>query len=540
MKTKKVMKTMKKNILSLAALLIASATFVACSNDENIIEEQPVNPAQQVYTMTIQASKLSGDDATTRGLYWNNPSTYDEIKVYWHEGEKVRVVQNNVVVGTLTAAASETSETTLSGTLTGVTQNADLKFFLHADENCKMDYTGQKGGVVKQYDNDGNIEYNYDFAEATLTMAQFRLNSETGTITNMDNSVVSFTSQQAIVRFELCNGDGSSNVYAKKLIISDANTGKIVQSIDGLTGEKTYGPLTHTPTSQSCFFTVALNVASDARIVLDAVGSDGTVYSYNKPSVTFTPGKYYKVKVKMTERTLKFVNEVSPSDTYLQGWYVTQYGTVVKTYDESSCYAVVGYVGKVDHYFDNFVAIALTDSKADGTSGSEEIEWSNAQTAAYKFESNHHVYEITSTQSTTQYDAVHDDITTSSATATGAVQKGWRLPSVTDWRYIIEGLAGTSATDPVGVKTVLYAQDVYGDTDLQTKLNDYNLNLGDYRYWTNSEAVESNTLDAWFFVPKNYQISGTIFTEYQGFHAYVTAQNEGQAFRFRLRPVFAY
>ena len=75
-----VMKTMTKDIRTLAALLIASATFVACSNDENIIEEQPVNPAQQVYTMTIQASKLSGDDATTRGLYWNNPSTYMKSK----------------------------------------------------------------------------------------------------------------------------------------------------------------------------------------------------------------------------------------------------------------------------------------------------------------------------------------------------------------------------------------------------------------------------------------------------------------------------
>ena len=45
MKTKKVMKTMKKDIRTLAALLIASATFAACSSsDDNIIEEQPVNP----------------------------------------------------------------------------------------------------------------------------------------------------------------------------------------------------------------------------------------------------------------------------------------------------------------------------------------------------------------------------------------------------------------------------------------------------------------------------------------------------------------
>ena len=509
MKTMNVMKTMTKDIRTLAALLIASATFVACSNDENIIEEQPVNPAQQVYTMTIQASKLSGDDATTRGLYWNNPSTYDEIKVYWHEGEEVRVVQNGSVVGTLTSTASEDGSTTLSGTLTGVIQDADLQFFLHADENCKMDYTGQKGGVVKQGDNDGNIEYNYDFAEATLTKTSFRLNTETGTITNMDNSVLNFTSNQAIVRFELFNSDGSANVYAKKLIISDANTGKIVKSIDGLTGEKTYGPLTYSPYafSQSCIFTVALNVGSDATIVLDAIDSEGNVFAYNRSQVTFTPGKYYKVKVKMQERTQKFITEITPEDTYIKGWYVTEYGTVVKDYDESSCYAVVAYVGKVDHYFNNFIALGLKDSKKDGTGGTPEyggvdsqfaMNWSDALKAVYNYDEKHHVYQISSTSMNSAYDVVANDEKTSSATATGNAQTGWRLPSVTDWRYIFEGLGNISATEPAGI----YAAYVYfeeGDQRLKllTTLNDnYHANLLENFYWTSSEH---DTKNAWYF-----------------------------------------
>ena len=254
----KSLKVQKFKSLSLVALLIAGAAFTACSSSDDIVEDnpQPVeNPtAPKVYTMTIRATKPSGDDATTRGLYWNNPNTYDEIKVLWHEGEKVRVVQKGQVVGTLTSAASETGETTLTGTLTNVVQDGDLKFYLHADENCKMDYTGQNGGVVMQLENDGNIEYNYDFAEAKLTKYEFRLDTQTGTITNSDNSQLNFTSKQAIVRFELFNSDGSANVYAQKLIVSDANTGKIVQSIDGLTGEPTYGPVTHTPGGQRCIF----------------------------------------------------------------------------------------------------------------------------------------------------------------------------------------------------------------------------------------------------------------------------------------------
>ena len=503
------MKKMMTNIKTLAALLMAGVAFAACSSSDDSIIEQPVNPTEpKTYTMTIQASKTTGDDVQTRGLYWNNPSTYDEIKVYWHEGEKVRVVQNGVMVGTLTSAASENGSTTLSGTLTGVIQDGDLQFYLHADENCKMDYTGQNGGVVMQLENDGNIEYNYDFAEATLTKTQFRLNTD-GTITNMDNSVVTFTSCQAIVRFELFNSDGSANVYAKKLIISDANTGKIVQSIDGLTGTKTYGSVTHAPSAynQSCIFTMALNVGEDATIVLDAIDNEGNVFAYNRSHVTFTPGKYYKVKVNMTERTQKFINEITPEDTYIKGWYVTEYGTVVKNYDESSCYAVVAYVGKVDHYFNNFIALGLKDSKKDGTGGTPEyggvdsqfaMNWSDALKAVYNYDEKHHVYQISSTSMNSAYDVVADDEKTSSATATGNAQTGWRLPSVTDWRYIFEGLGDISATEPAGI----YAAYVYfeeGDQRLEllTTLNDnYHANLLENFYWTSSEH---DTQNAWYF-----------------------------------------
>ena len=499
------MKKFMTSIKTLAALLMASAMFTACSSDDDIVNEQPVNPTEpKTYTMTIRASK--GDDATTRGLYWNNPSTYDEIKVLWHEGEKVRVVQNGQVVGTLTSAASETGETTLTGTLTNVVQDGDLKFFLHADEKCKMDYTGQNGGVVKQNENDGNIEYNYDFAEAELTRTQFRLDTQNGTITNMDNSVVDFTSKQAIVRFELFNSDGSANVYAQKLIVSDANTGKIVQSIDGLTGEKTNGPVTHTPGGQRCIFTVALNVGSDATIVLDAIDSEGNVFAYNRSHVTFTPGKYYKVNVKMNQRTQKSITEITPEDTYLKGWYVTEYGTVTKEYDDthnpSSCYAVVAYVGKVDHYFNNFIALGLNDAKKDGKDGSEIMTWSDALTAVYKYDTNHHIYQISSTSMSSAYDAVYvgEPLNPlSSKTRTGEAVRGWRLPSVTDWRYIFLGVGGISATNPEYVTT----ETVYYDTtvDLFSLINSYchNGNLkNDNSYWTSSELA-SNTSYAWDF-----------------------------------------
>ena len=62
-------KNFMTSIKTLAALLMAGAAFAACSSsDDEILNEQPVNPTEpKTYTMTIQATK-GGDAATTRGL----------------------------------------------------------------------------------------------------------------------------------------------------------------------------------------------------------------------------------------------------------------------------------------------------------------------------------------------------------------------------------------------------------------------------------------------------------------------------------------
>ena len=256
--------------------------------------------------------------------------------------------------------------------------------------------------------------------------------------------------------------------------------------------------------------------------------------------MTFTPGKYYKVKVKMTERTLKFIDQITPEDTYLKGWYVDQYAHVTKTYDASSCYAVVAYVGKVDHYFDRFIAIGLTNAKEDGTSGSEEMKWSKALTAAYNYDDKHHVYQISSTQSTNAYDAVSNDKYVSSLTATGDAQKGWRLPSVTDWRYIIEGLAGVSATNPVGIKAPMSDSDIQFPETLLGTLNTYNLNLENVYYWSSSE-VNTKTNYAWYFLPNNRQTSDNpVVIERRGFHYTDGVSTKESKYNLYVRPVFAY
>ena len=94
---------MISNIKTLAALLMVGVAFAACSSSDDSIIEQPVNPTEpKTYTMTIRASK--GDDATTRGLYFADDSQKN-LKVNWNGKEKIRVVQNGEVIGTLSAAS---------------------------------------------------------------------------------------------------------------------------------------------------------------------------------------------------------------------------------------------------------------------------------------------------------------------------------------------------------------------------------------------------------------------------------------------------
>ena len=123
------------------------------------------------------------------------------------------------------------------------------------------------------------------------------------------------------------------------------------------------------------------------------------------------------------------------------------------------------------------------------------------------------------------YDKVADNHETSSATAT-ALKQGWRLPSVTDWRYIFYGLGTIKSgltliarnkntyslnarptvplgeADPAGVDNGMEYHTGNNVTLLCDKLNSFGLGLnsshegGDY---CSSSEVSSNTDSAWYY-----------------------------------------
>ena len=221
------MKKYITDIKTLAALLMAGAAMTACSSDDNIVSDaqQPVNPTGH-YTMTVNATM--GEDAPTRGLYFDNTA----LKVKWYDTDQVAVfpaASNSTLLGTLTADESETGTTTLSGNLTGsvhVNDNLNLLF-----PRGEWDYTGQKGILLS----DGNsIEKKYDYAQANVTVAAID-NSKITTTANAN-----FASQQAIVKFILKDKANGNTIDASKLTISAASNKLVTKKTLVGIGDKIY------------------------------------------------------------------------------------------------------------------------------------------------------------------------------------------------------------------------------------------------------------------------------------------------------------
>lgn len=253
--------------LSLAALLIASATFVACSSDDNVIEETQQPAGVKTYTLTVLATK--GEDAagsrTTRALSLDGKT----LNATWEEGEEVTVYNTTTgeaLTGSLVAQSSGAS-TTLKGSLTGTIANGDvlkLKFLSpsYASQNGTLEY----------------IADNCDYAEATVTVS----NVSGGGITT---SNATFVNQQAIVKFTL----------KKKADNSDLE----IPAATALTVKDGTNDYTVTPASATNELFVAIPATSTVNLST-TVG--GLTYSYEKTGAGLLAGKYYEITVKMSPR----------------------------------------------------------------------------------------------------------------------------------------------------------------------------------------------------------------------------------------------
>ena len=271
---------MKKNTLfvMLAAALTAVTVFYACNKVENELQPQvPQEPgAASAYTLTVEAVK--GED--TKAL----TDAGTTLTSSWAAGDNVEVYSaGDTHLGTLIAAVSSTSTTTLSGELTTAPTVGDALTLKFKTNN----YAGQDGTLAY-------IAANCDYATATVTVTEVAGKS-------IQTTPAHFVSQQAIVKFSLVKSGGSNPLEATQFLFN-------------------YGAITYTvnPIPANSTLYVAVPAIAGQTVTLSASAADG-YYDLTKTGVSFDNGNFYRVTTTLSKQPISSLSvsgldSTDPSD----------------------------------------------------------------------------------------------------------------------------------------------------------------------------------------------------------------------------------
>ncbi|MBO4267824.1 MAG: hypothetical protein J5869_00465 [Bacteroidaceae bacterium] len=280
------MKKIFSNMMLMATLL-TGAVITSCNNSE----EEIVNtdePAVMTYHMVVNAAK--GRGTVTRALSGGEGSA---LVAEWAVGEEVYVYNDTkaALLGGCLKAKNAGASATLEGDLTGTIEIGDELVFMYPKK--VIDYTGQDGTLAK-------ISSNYDYA---LTRAH--VSSISGSDINLD-AILTFDNMQAIVRFSLVDNATGNPINATSLTI-DATDGSNSQLLQAYTygdfASASFGPITitYSPGTNVFYTALSLFAVDSYKYILTATNGTDT-YTYEKDDITFEPGYYYEVTVKMKKK----------------------------------------------------------------------------------------------------------------------------------------------------------------------------------------------------------------------------------------------
>ena len=392
--------------LSIATLLVG-VMMTGCTSLE--MEDEGLDKVVVTATITLD------NGAATRALSADGNKTFAV-------GDKIAVCYTN----TSDATVKTVSKELVAGDIKDAGKSARITVTLNEPK---------AGGALKYIypaamaNEDGTVNYDVLASQdGTLTTLADALDCCVfdGNLTD-DASLPStavLTNQLAIARF----------------IVFNASNKDITSSITGLSvNDGTHIYSIH-PISLNAIY-VAVRPVKDVTLSFTAVDNASNLYVKTATKKTLSASNIYPINLTMAD------------SVPVVGHFLNRDGSITSTKqtggaDES--YAVIAHVGAVEHYFDKFIALALTDVDEDGYGISDLFQFTK------KYAGNHPVTiggETYDTASEGYVDKVKDNIDIPSNTLTGDVVKGWRLPFVTDWRFIIQSLCGgPSATNPVGVK----------------------------------------------------------------------------------------
>ena len=423
-----------KTLFYTLSLLTIVFTMTACSNEDDAAVKSGDNTNVRTWQVSINAGpaqtraiSVGGNDGQT--LYYN-----------WDAYDVVEVVKGGASVGTLHANVSEgnSAYAKLDGTLTGTFSVGEtVTLYYHTAE---LDYTEQVGTLA-------GVSTNKSYLMATSTVK-----SVDGDNKFLSMSDAAFTPMQDYLELSFTDGNKPINVKSLEIWAED---GKLVKTkaIDGTT---TYAseasPLVITPATATNKLFLALRDENGAtnKYHFKVTASNGLIYKYEDYK-RLENGFFYKGSVTMT---------VSPE---IVGYFLNKDGSITSTKQtsgENQSYAVIAYVGSVPHYFDDFIAIALEDA-SDGTCSLEgSYSAVNSYADAHPITIDGTEYK-TNAAGTDFYDSAYSGLEGKTNSRTGSTIKGWRLPSIADWRYIFEGIGKKAGL-------TIYSGESYGDPSVTT------------------------------------------------------------------------
>ena len=287
---------MKRLLLSfsvLAAMLATTATFSACSSDDE----------QQSATLALNAVKGDYGFGTRAISYVNASDVTKGIKTTWAPTDKVAVYKSgwSSKIGDLSPIADKTdgNKTKLDGNVASDGLNIGDRTELIMPRTT-WSYTDQDGTIE-------TISSTFDYAIASAQV----------TFIDKDKKIYAsdamFKTQQAIVRYIFNYGVDNSKKFTSLTIV--AESGKLVKSrsLDGSSVE--YGGLEIKPCNATNIFDVALrNDNTDAdKYTLTVKDEEGKIYS----STSTKPHSYAWGKFIIHEVNVAFVDDThTERDTY--------------------------------------------------------------------------------------------------------------------------------------------------------------------------------------------------------------------------------
>lgn len=290
-----------KKIYMIAALL--GTLLTGCQKEVEIQTPAEEKPTEGTFKLTLVASKSH----ETKAL----DLTGNALTAYWKSNEIVSLYKNDSVEPELLEVEPGDGElptsATLSGEVTGLAAGDKVLLLIPTlDSYRTCNYTGQKGTIA-------DIEANYDFAAATVTMAEPEGNTISASAADFDNL-------QSIYRLGFREGskDGDA-INVKGFTVSSANNA-LVRSTSVSWDSADGGGFVWTDTHGS----ISVNVDGDAQAVIYAALRNTT-----NAMATVPENDTYSFDVIDEDDILHFGTKVIPIDALQAQYFLSAQKIVV-------------------------------------------------------------------------------------------------------------------------------------------------------------------------------------------------------------------